>query len=65
MTHSSILCMSLRRVRSDGFLQGGGVTLQRLDLRAGQVPMANRSDEGLYGAMATLFPTSQREVKQR
>ena len=35
--------------------------LQRLGLRAWQIPVANRCDGGLYGAMPTLFPTSQRE----
>ena len=32
--------------------------LQRLDLRAGQIPVvANRCDGGLYGAMPTLLPS--------
>ena len=57
--------LSLRRVHANGLLQGGGVMLQRLDLRAGQIPVANRCDGGLCGAMPTLLPASQREIKQR
>ena len=55
--------LSLRRARSDCFLQGGGVMLQRFDLRAAQIPVADWRDGGLYGAMPALLPAAQKEIQ--